>query len=439
MICRATSTSTSNSITSSHGDQPLHEKPGTSLLAVVFALFAALLGCNVSALVPAQASPPVPTRIPLPTFTATPNTIAGVQIVITPPQGQTPGVIIIPEGANPADLLPPLVTQPAALPQGEITPGVPTLDPAIVQPPTEVITPTDTPSETPTATFTPTNTDTPTWTPTPTLTPTPFVISDQDQVALLSGPGVEWPLVAILGPGVAVPVVGKNTEGTWLQLCCVNGGSVWVAARNVRLQNDAVNSPLITGGTPPSPTPTFTPTETGTATPTATATPNLFAKTLGPDFFPTNNTDLLTIWAKVYVGSFTPVTASGCIEPGEPIPANKEVAAEGYFLQVTFNGSPRPGTNDLKPSTGGIYFDCSAPKGAGNRIEYNIKYEYRVPDRIDGTPIPIQSKCDYFGNGTWAVTVVDGAGNQLSDPVTFTTQGCSNAFREVYIAWLRTR
>ncbi|MFN8439166.1 MAG: hypothetical protein U0175_00210 [Caldilineaceae bacterium] len=421
-------------------DKQQQRERARALFVVMFALLAVLLGCNGLTFTSQPAPTPEPTRTLLPTFTPSPETIAGLQIIITPPQDGTPGVIIVPQGVDPRSVLPTFpTTQPPLLPSE-------TASPVNVEG-----TPIDTPTETETSSPTPTITDTPTWTPTPTQTSTPFIISENAEVALLDGPSVEFPLIAILGRNVPVPVTGRNTEGTWLQICCVNGRSVWVAASNVRVLNDVSNVPLLVGATPPPPTPSFTPTDTATATPTPTPTKYPFELALGPQFTPLEiNGRLLTIYAKLYVGNYTPVTAAGCIRPPTPQPANKEVPAEGYFLRVTFEGSDRPSTNTIIPSTGGTYFQCSAPPGAGNQNEFNYKYEYRVPDTNSdafkqqwysehATAVPPPPSCELFGNGTWSVIVIDGTGQQLSNPVTFTTSGCSNPNREIYIAWVRTR
>jgi hypothetical protein len=270
-------------------------------------------------------------------------------------------------------------------------------------------------------------------------------------IGLRIGPGVEYPLFAQLGPDIPIAITGRNTEGDWLRICCVNSNQVWVAASHVRVQNDLSAVQLILADPPPSPTPTFTPTDTATPTSTPTATRYPFEVAVGPQFFPVddvNTAELLTIWVKLFVGSLQ--TSSGCIEPPTPQPANKEAPADGYYLKVTFDSFDRPATNDIKPSSGGAYFNCSAPSGAGNRVEFNYKYEYRVPDTnssafkeqwfsVNPTTVALPRRCDLFGTGTWTMYVVDGGGNQLSDPVSFQTSGCNNRNLEIYIAWVRTR
>jgi hypothetical protein len=337
----------------------------------------------------AQRSTPVPTRTPVPTFTPTPEDLRPL-VIITPPQEQTPGVIIVPPGMEAQVILP--------------TPIPPTETPTV--PPPTPLPPTETP------------TPTPTFTGTPTSTPTPFVEIESGLITLRSGPGVNFPLVAQLGPDIPVTLVGRNPEGNWLQICCINGADAWVARQHVVIFNDITNVPLVNPGPAP------TPTETATPTATATATPFLYAfeRAVGPQFTPTNN-EFLTIYVKLFVG---------------PLNQN-EVPAEGYFIEVEFEGFDRPSRYEEVPS--GDAWDFSAPLGAGNRLQYNLKYEYH-PSNVNQPPLPgtnaTPTAVQLIGEGTWTVWVKDGAGNQLSDKVSFTTAPF-NTNREIYIAWQRVR
>ncbi|MBX3051004.1 MAG: hypothetical protein KF753_06005 [Caldilineaceae bacterium] len=350
-----------------------------------------LLGCSSVGLVEQAAVVPTPisTRQPVATFTPTPDVLAPL-IVITPARDGTPGVIVIPPNVTPNLIFPP--------------------------PPT------------PTVTFTPlpetaTNTPVPTATPVPTLTPTPtpFIVVESGFVSMRQGPGANYPLVAQLAPNIPVTIVGKNTLGDWYQICCVNGGNVWVAVSHVRTGNDPSGVQLISAD--PAPTPTFTPTPTETPTPTPYIYP--FERAIGPQFFPTNN-EFLTIWVYLFVGE-------------NPFDAVPDDAAPGYFLEVQFQGFDRPNTNVELPSFD--HFEWSAPPGGGNSVLYNYKYEYRAynPPRAEYpgatvTPTPLQ----LLGTGEWTVWVKDGAGNRLSEPVTFTTADF-NPNREIYIGWRRIR
>lgn len=366
----------------------------------VLVLVVLSLGCSAAGLVQrAVVTPVAPTRTLAPTFTPTPETILP-QIIVTPPQGSTPGVIIIPPGMDPSSVLPTATPLPAVItpiPGTELTPGAPVegvpLEPTATPPPT------------------------PTPPPPPSPTPTPFIVVESGLVSLRSGPGVEYPLVAQLGPRIPIAIIGQNPEGTWYQLCCVNGNTVWVTAAHVVINNDPSGAQLLAPEPPPPPTPTPTFTETPTITPTPTATLLPFDRAVGPQFFPTNN-EFLTIWVKLFIG--TPPT---------------EDPADGYFLKVLFNGVERPGTNGVQSSAN--TFKAVGPQGSGySNLTFNLKYEYMPPDpkSINST----QTRAQLLGTGTWRVWVMDGAGNQLSDVVEFQTDP-SNTYREVYIAWVRVR
>ncbi len=392
------------------------------------------LGCSAADLTTQVVPQAVETRTLAPTFTPTPDTVEAI-VIITPPSRGTPGVITIPEGADPLPFIippptetptptetstpdpnAPVVQDPTETPIGIDTPGLPTA----VQPGTPEPSPAVPPTETPTLAPTPTQSATPSPSPTATITPTPtpFIVLDSGLASLREGPGVEFPLVAQLGPDIPITIVGRNTEGTWYQLCCVNGASVWVAANSVRTVNDTSAIPLIAGATPPTPTWTPTATPSPTITPTPTSTPYPFEVAIGPQFFPTNN-DFLTIWAKLFVG--TP-----------PL----EEPAEGYYLTVLFEGFERLPTNEREQSRPD--FDFSASQGAGNRVAYNLKYEYTPPDPTSLDPNSKLTRLDLVGTGKWTVFVSDGAGNQLSPEVTFDTQP-ANPNREIYVGWVRVR
>jgi hypothetical protein len=375
------------------------------------------LGCSAADLIIREETPaPAPTRTLAPTFTPTPEGIGQI-IVVTPPAAGTPGVIIVPPGVDPSSVIPiPTAPGPSAV-------DSPLQPPAATQPAGVA------PAATPTlAAASPSATPAPP----PTPTATPFIQVPSGLVSLRTGPGLNYPLVAQLGPDIPVAIIGQNTEGTWYQICCVNGQAVWVAKTSVTTVNDASQAALVAADAPPTPTETGTPTATPTVTVTPTATPYPFQRIIGPQFFPTNN-EFLTIWAKLDIG-----LPPGGADVPEADPA------EGYFLEVLFEGVDRPQTNVVQPSFD--HFEWSAPPGAGNRVEYNFKYEYTPPnpDELErcqqlGTPPPeCSDKKILIGEGTYTVFVIDGLGNQLSDTVTFDTRA-NNPNREVYIGWRRVR
>ncbi len=363
-------------------------------------MLALTLGCSAAGLVQRAVATPPPTRELAPTFTPTAENILP-QIIVTPPLGQTPGVIIIPPGMDPSSLIP----QPTATPipgnvppgpGGEIPPGTPGAPSTL--PPTVALEPTPTPP------------------PTPTPTATPFIVVANGLVSLRSGPGVEYPLIAQLGPRIPIAIIGQNPEGTWYQLCCVNGNPAWVTVAHVEVNNDPSGAPLQLGDPvpPPTPTPPFTETPTLTPTPTATLLP--FERRGDPQFFATTN-EFLSIWVKLYVGNDDP--------------------AEGYFLRVLFSDVERAATNTSGlPVSQGEFSTVGGPGSSFANLKFNLKYEYMPPDpKTIGSS---ETRAQLLGTGTWKMWIVDGAGNQLSEIIEFMTQP-GNPNREVYMAWERIR
>ena len=122
---------------------------------------------------------------------------------------------------------------------------------------------TATPTAMPTAA--PTATPAPTYTPTrsPTATPTsgPSVVSST-VVNLRAGPGTNYPMVGTTAQGGTYAIQSRNGDGTWLEICCVDKHTAWVAASVVKTTGGmggvqiAKNIPT----PPPSPTPAPVPT-----------------------------------------------------------------------------------------------------------------------------------------------------------------------------------
>jgi hypothetical protein len=389
------------------------------------------LGCSAADLIQREraTATPLPTAVVLvPTFTPTAVAVQTL-VAVTPPSEGQPGVIVVPPGMDPNDVLPQLPTatpepSPTPIPPGMLlTPGTGSATPgqpvSPLETPSLILVPSGTPAPVlPTASPTPAPTSTPTLTPLPTATPTPYIVLESGLVALRTGPGIEFPLLAQLGPQIPVAIIGRSEDGAWLQVCCISGATAWVAAAHVSVQNDMAAVQVAMAGPPPTATPTGIPTLTLTPIPTATATPHPFERAIGPQFFPTSNA-FVTIFAKLYIG----------VSP-------LEQPAEGYFLTVKFEGVVRPNTSGNEASK--AVFEFSAPPGSGNRVLYNYKYEYRPPDPKTLDPNSQATPLQLIGTGTWSVYVSDGLGTQLSQEVTFTTEP-SNPNREVYIGWVRIR
>ena len=454
---------------STHRRARIARLPSTLLFLIVSLLLLGTSGCAFGELFSRATPTPVPTRPPAPTFTPTPDFIDAL-VVVTPPSQGTPGVIVIPPGVDPRSVIPvpetptPTVTQtttslpptltPTVTPTPELAtataivvqlapqttatlsisipggvpvagggtplPGlIPGLVPGLLTPGQPVTPTAPLPLFTPTVTPTPAVIATPTTTPSPTVTPTPFVLVATGLVNLRAGPGVDYPLVAQLGPNIPVAIVGQNPEGTWYQICCVNGGSVWVAENHIQVVNDATEVLLVLADAAPTATPTGTPTETPTITPTPTATAYPFQVIQGPLYFPTNN-ELLTIWVKI-------------VDPsGAPLP--------GYFVEVLFrnraDGSSfedRPNTRGEAPSTGTLEFNVQPGPASGNRVDFNYKFEFLPPDPKADDPNSTLTRASVI-DGYWRIYLTDGSGRQLSEAIEFNTLA-GNTNREVYVAW----
>jgi len=119
-----------------------------------------------------------------------------------------------------------------------------------------VATATPVPTPTPTHTPTPVPTPTPEFTPTPMPTPTPstpqLVVNGTYNVR--TGPSTNYARAGQVQAGQTLDIVGKNPDGSWWQVCCVDGQQVWIKADLAPSQGptDAV---AVAANIPPMPTP----------------------------------------------------------------------------------------------------------------------------------------------------------------------------------------
>lgn len=383
--------------------------------------FLLMLGCSASSLVSRETPAPLATRPLVPTFTVTATTPQQV-VIVTPPSDEGPGVIIVQPGVDPQSVLPPTPTSTDT--------GTPTNTPTpTVGSPTPTGTPTPTPTETPTGT--PTFTETPTATGTSTTTPTPFAVVENGLVSLRTGPGVEYPLIAQLGPSVPVAITGQDPTGSWYQICCIDGQAVWIAAGSVLVQNNSQTVPLAVTGPAPTPTDTGTPTMTPTASGTPTPTPPPLLIWRGPEYSPTENR-FVTIWIQITEGS----------AEGPPV--------AGYIVRAEYQAAgsqevfARPNTLGDVPSKAELEWNWFPQ--AENARQYNLKYEYKPvrPFLVTATPPPFPTPTPTFdalgaiGTGKWTFWLEDAQGNIVTQKITFDTNP-GNPNREIWIHWIKTR
>jgi SH3-like domain-containing protein len=105
----------------------------------------------------------------------------------------------------------------------------------------------------PTPTATPTRTRRP---PTPTLEPA-YAIVQGDKVNVREGPGTAYLTSGQVAKNMRLEIVGKNPDGDWWQLCCVDGQRAWIVGRLVTTEGDVGSVPVATNiPTPPAATAT---------------------------------------------------------------------------------------------------------------------------------------------------------------------------------------
>jgi hypothetical protein len=157
-------------------------------------------------------------------------------------------------------------TVPARPTTGVVSTDIPAQPPTATAQPTSTLVPTDTPV--PTYTPLPTDTPPPTATPEPTATavPTatdtpaaPYVVANK-AANLRSGPGTNYPVVGSAAAGKQYEITGRSPDGAWLETCCLNGKTAWVAKSVVTVGGDAGSVKIAANIPPPPPTPTPKPT-----------------------------------------------------------------------------------------------------------------------------------------------------------------------------------
>lgn len=266
-----------------------------------------------------------------------------------------------------------------------------TLRPTDTVTPTPTITPTPTWTPTPTHTITPTSTETAIASATPTPLPPPEARIAVEEANIRSGPGPTFERIGQAQQGQVFSIVGVNSEGSWWQICCLDGGlSGWVMGSLISISGDTdglTASDIPTPPPPPAPAPTDTPTP---IPPTPTPAPLFYAPEV--QHFPTTNR-WLTLWVRVYNPALAPVP--------------------GWRVQLRRNGQVV-----LTSDPSRDVFEFSAPPDRGNRKLYNIKIEVLEP-----------------GVGDWELYVIDGAGQVQSPIVRFSTSD-GDPNREKYVGFL---
>lgn len=109
----------------------------------------------------------------------------------------------------------------------------------------------------------PTDTATPTSTAAPTATYFAPQFTSNVNANCRSGPGTVYDIIGSLPNGTTVPIIGKDSTGTWWYVAHVP--ACWVSSTTGTAEGDLASVPVLPS--PPTPTPTYTPMPTYTSTP----------------------------------------------------------------------------------------------------------------------------------------------------------------------------
>ncbi len=379
----------------------MHKRTLAVLLGAMLLLALVAAGCSLTGFGVRQSRITVtPTRTPRPTWTRGPDAF----LVATPTIDATryPSAALTGEAAATPQVLVPGSSGPIFVP-------VPQGGGAAVQTVVVVIV-TATPQPPPTATpGPPTQPPPPTATPgPPTATPTstgtplpPVVVSVKvDKANVRQGPGLLYPTITRLDAGTEITVVGRNRNGDWWKVCCVNGQDVWIADSVVQVAGPIWTVAEI-GNVPPPP-PTRPPPPTPLPTPTF-AWP--FRVEGSVRQYSNEGNAFFRIDAIVYNGA-TPLyghklrirkTSTG----QEWLSDGSQTSWYWYVLQYPDDGKPV-----------NIPIDCPNPRAGLICLRSNVKWD------SNSVQVPM-------GDDVWEVTATDGGGKPLSTPVRITTSAAN--------------
>ncbi len=182
-------------------------------IAVILVAVSLISGCGFfSSFGPEPTATPEP-RLLVPTFTPT-------------PQGQEP-----------------------AAPQAD---AVQVIEPVVAAPDSDAPVEAEAPAAEPVAEA-PAETPTPEPEPTATPAPQPKLIVSGEIVNARLGPGTNYGLAGTAEQGMQLSIIGKNEQGTWWQVCCVNGEPVWIFGELATVEN--VESVQVAADIPAPPAP----------------------------------------------------------------------------------------------------------------------------------------------------------------------------------------
>lgn len=244
------------------------------------------------------------------------------------------------------------------------------------------------------ATPTATPTTPPVATDTPTALPAakPKLVVNSGDVNVRAGPGTTFEIIKMVDRGQEYDLVGKNADGDWWQVCCIDGKTGWIVGEFADTDGPVDQLPVVSGevanvgGATTAPA---TDTETPTA-PTAASAPTLGFDLVVQEQFPENK--LVRIFLYVY---------------------DKDGGLADYSLHVTKDGAELP----VKTTSFGGSPGLTWPVADVRQRSQNMKVEF---------PGVAQA-------GVWVVELVkDGA---VVGPAATFTVAANDPKQELYVRY----
>ena len=233
--------------------------------------------------------------------------------------------------------------------------------------------------------------------PEPTATPAPLakLVVSSDIVNVRNGPGTTFGLVGSVEQGTELAIIGKNPEGDWWQICCVNGEQGWLFGQLASVENTESVEVAQNIPTPP-PLPTQPP-----APPTNTPEPAPPPAPAGdPDMGPCGGDD----GCKFKVRGGPSMGANGGLDLKMQLlfvhGGRGDEAQGSYFLVLKKDGARLPIPDSVR--------SIAKAKTPGQLGEYN--YEFAIGSgNLPGGSVA----------GNYVGWVLDGNGERDSEPFSF--------------------
>jgi hypothetical protein len=238
----------------------------------------------------------------------------------------------------------------------------------------------------------------------------PFVITTE-ATDVRSGPSEDYRVVTTLAPGTALPITGRDSSGTWWQICCVDGGPGWLLASGVTTDGQAQNIPVVAGPAGQTPAPTGS----GAAVKPPSPTPAPASPTQAP---PTARPPALVQiqpGATPLPPTATPMPPTATPAPPSPtaVPPSPTSVPATSAAQSATCPNPSGGAFAELPPAGTLALGCPTTSTLATHYSHESFQRGAMIYRYDLSTIYV-----LYNDGTWDAypdTYVDGQPWQLRD------------------------